>query len=84
MAQATRYEDMMGVGTKSHTRRPVVGSMLVPFLSQVLNRATSCSSKRRVSWKVAFIHGSSKQGNAWRVYTGCACNTLSALFLCDV
>ena len=56
-----------------HSLSPVLASMLpLPCSRGMLKSAVgTLGSVSRVSWKVAFIQGSSKQGKACLAYTGC-------------
>ena len=73
---------MTGEASKTHVLRPVLGS-IVPLLwlarGALKSTMGTLGSVSMLSWNVAFIAGSSKQGNACLVYTGCTAGDLSIL-----
>ena len=64
---------MTGEVPNLHSLSPVLGLMLPLPCSRGMLKSTmgTPGSVNRVSWKVAFIQGSSKQGKACLAYTGC-------------
>ena len=73
---------MTGEASKTHFLKPVLGS-IVPLLLSARGALKSTmgtlGSVSMLSWNVAFIAGSSKQGNACLVYTGCTAEYPSGL-----
>ena len=71
MTQALRYVDITGVAWNSQTRRPVAGSTAASPAGGMLASTVAPGGAASASRKLAFIQGSSKQGNASRAYVGC-------------